>query len=401
MPSRLPSLAVLLPALACGTTPAPRSALEAPNECAGSLQDVSAREDPSLGEPAPAATVVAVAIRGAASVPETLVREAVRLETGVLLSESALRADVRRILELRVFEDVRVHVHHVTDGVQVTYEVVERPMIASARLVGEGGAAALHRVEGLRGEVFQPGRLHRLSRKIVSDRRRDGFAEVTTRVSARRGEDGVAVCMVVDAGRRWVIDTLEVAGNEAIDDDALLEVMATLEGRVNAEGGIYREDLIEEDLQRMLALYFDAGHVSARIGAPETRWEGDALHVAIPVTEGPVYTLRELRVSGDLAGPANEYVDFLGLEVDVPFDRAAIAGAIERLAERERARGNFSVYPTTQLDPEGHFVDLEVQVEDLDAPDPPERNRPEGDAPRLIDEELRGPDSSLAPQEAP
>ncbi len=404
MRPHLPSLAALLPlALACGQT-AQRSTMalmDTPDECLGSLEAVSAREDTELGAATPAATVMALRVTGARSVPESLVRDALRLQTGVLLSEPAIRADVRSILQLRVFEDVRVHVDHVDGGVAVTYEVVERPMIASSQLVGEGGASARHRVEGLRGEVFRPGRLHRLSRKITSDRRRDGFAEATTRVSARRGDEGVSVCMVVDAGRRWVIDTIELAGNEAIDDDALLGVMATLDGRVNAEGGIYREDLIEEDLQRMLALYFDAGHVTARIGAPVPRWEDGALRVSIPVTEGPVYTLRELRVSGDLAGPASEYVEFLGLDEGVTFDRSAIASAIERLRERERSRGNFSVYPTTELDPEGHFVDVEVQVEDLDAPDPPEPTGGDEQSPRLIDRELRGPDASLAPPETP
>ena len=72
-----------------------------------------------------------------------------------------------------------------------------------------------------------------------------------------------------------------------------------------------------------------------------------------------------------------------------------------KLRQRESARGNISVFPLTELDQEGHFVDLEVQVEDLDAPDPPERSRAEDEAPRLFDQELRGPGASLAPQEAP
>lgn len=404
----LPRLSTLVAplslAFACVSTPGPANPamLDTPSECAGSLQDVSAREDTELGESAPAATVVAVRVSGATSVPESLVREAIQLQTGVLLAEPAIRADVRRILELRVFEDVRVHTEHEEGGVAVTYEVVERPLIASARLIGEGGDSALHRVERLEGEVFRPGRLHRLSRKITSDRRRDGYAEATTRVAARRGDDGVAVCLVVDAGRRWVIDSLELEGNEAIADDALLEVMATLDGRVNAEGGIYRADLIEEDLQRMVAVYYDAGHVAALIGAPVARWEGGELRVSIPVTEGPVYRLRELRVSGDLAGPASEYVAFLDLEEGVPFDRSAIASALDRLRERERARGNFAIVPLTELDAEEHWVDLEIQVDDLDAPDPePRPRRDEASGPQLIDQELRAPDASLAPTEAP
>lgn len=371
-----------------------------PDECAGSLEDVGALEDGSLGEPAPAGNVVAVEVRGA-SIPEALVRRAIRLETGAPLSEDAIRADVRSLLALQVFEDVRVHVDAVDSveaGVRVTYELVERPRIASARLVGEGGPAR-HRVEGLRGEVFQPGRLQRLAGKITSDRRREGFAEATARVAAREAEAGVAVCVVVDAGRRWVVDALELEGNAAIDDDALRASMTTLDGRVNVEGGVYREDLLEEDAQRMLALYFDAGHVTAHIGAPVVRGEGDALRVTIPITEGPVYTLRELRVSGDLAGPASAYLDFLGLQTGVRSDRGVIARAIDRLRAREQGRGRFDVSPTATLDEEGPFVDLEIRVQDLDEPESPERAdaRPEREGPRLMDGALRGPDASLAP----
>ncbi len=109
-----------------------------------------------------------------------------------------------------------------------------------------------------------------------------------------------------------------------------------------------------------------------------------------------------MRVTGDLAGPASEYEDFLGLAEGVIFQRSAVASAIDRLHEREMSRGNVSVYPVTEIDDEGRWIDIEVKVEDLDAPEPerPERSESQGEGPQLTDQELRL-DPSLAPEEEP
>jgi outer membrane protein insertion porin family len=388
-----PTLALLA---ACGT--APGNTTPSPSECDGSLEAVTARDDPSIGEAVPAATVVSVVIRGVRSVPERLVREAIELEPGTLLSAPPVRADIRRILALRVFEDVRVHAEPVTGGVRVTYEVVERPLVRSAVLLGDGGEAARHRVEGLTGEVFQPGRLSRLAQKITADRQRDGYAEASTRVSAGRSEAGVAVCVHAEPGRRWVIDELTLEGNEAIDDEALLGAMTTLDGRVNAEGGVYRADLFEDDRARMLALYYDVGRVMARVQEPQTRWEDDALVVTIAITEGEVFRLGELRVSGDLEGPASEYLAILALEEGMVFERSAVAAAIDRVRERDRER-QIGVAPVTQIDAERRVIDLEIQITDYATPEAPPPDAEDVEI-QLTDQEL-SLDPSLAPEESP
>jgi len=392
--SFFPTLALLA---ACGSTPGP--ATPAPSECSGSLESVTAREDSALGEAVPAAQVVSVAIRGVRSVPEALVREAIELTPGTLLSASPIRADIRRILALRVFEDVRVHAEQVSGGVAVSYEVVERPLVRSAVLIGDGAEAARHRVEGLAGEVFQPGRLSRLAQKITVDRQREGYAEASTRVSAGRSDEGVAVCVHADPGRRWVIDELTLAGNETIEDDALLAAMATLDGRVNAEGGIYRADLLTDDRARMLALYYDAGMVMARVQEPEIRWDGDALVVTIAITEGDVFRLGEVRVSGDLDGPASEYRALLALEEGSVFARSAVAAAIDRVRERDRER-QIEVVPATQIDADRRVIDLEIQITDYEAPASAPAPTGEGGEIQLTDREL-SLDPGLAPEGSP
>ncbi|MEM9067939.1 MAG: POTRA domain-containing protein [Myxococcota bacterium] len=361
-------LALIFASLACGAG-VPRGAVEVPAECGDSL-DVDPGEDGlgDLGEPAPASPVVEVRVDGLVSVPESVVRDTIQLPIGPLLSEEAVRADVRRLLSLRVFEDIRVHVEHVEGGVAVTYAPVERPLVVSAMLIGESASAVRRRVERMAGEVFRPGRLHRLSQRIADDRRRDGYAEASARVTARRVDGGVALCVIVDPGRRWVVDRLTFEGNDAIDDDALLAAMDTREGRVNVEGGIYFPDALETDLQRMRVLYLDAGHAAVEVESPEVRWDGDSLRVAVRVREGPVFTLRHLTVSGDLSGSVSEYLAFLDLDTGVRFDRSVIASAIDRLRVREQARGNVQVEPIVEM--EGNLIDVNVRVEDLDAEDP-------------------------------
>lgn len=384
VPARLTHL---LPILLAGCGAASSPSAEVPRCGMESPEAVAGREDTELGAPAPDATVVALHVRGAATVAEPLIRDAIQLPTGAPVDPSVVRADVRRILALRVFEDVRVHAEPVEGGVAIAYEVVERPLVNAASLIGDGGVATRHRVERLIGEVFRPARLARLAEKIVADRRRDGYAEARAEVRASRSGDGVAVCVEAEPGRRWIVDEVRIEGNEALDDAALTAAMATLDGRVNAAGGVYRADLLAADRERMLALYYDAGHVMARVEEPRAEWEGEALVLTIAVAEGASYRLGRLGLSGALPSSAEALRALLGLEAGATFRRSAILEAMQRVQARHEG---LTITPLTEIDEERQVVHLEFQFGD---PSARESSNP---APDPVG--LGGPEFTLSPE---
>ena len=215
----LVALSVLSWSGGCGASaPAARAPTEEPDPCGASLAELHAPVSPGWAE-LPEEPVAAVRVGGARTVPQRLVRDAIELPLGQPVDPATVREDVRRILGLKVFEDVRVHADSSPEGLTVTYEVVERPLVREVYVAGVAEGVRSRRLEAVAGEVFVPGRLHRLTRKLEAEHHREGYADAKARVTGRRaGSRSVDVCFAVDAGRRWLIASFELTGNERLGE---------------------------------------------------------------------------------------------------------------------------------------------------------------------------------------
>lgn len=370
MPRLLVWLSVALSGACGAAAPAVESASTEPEPaaCGSSLAALHTPISPGWTE-IPEAPVAAIRVDGAQTVPDRLVREAIELPVDEPIDAATVRSDIRRILELAVFADVRVHADTSPRGLTVIYEVVERPLVREVHVSGLGEGVEEHRLDAVADEVFVPQRLHRLARKLQSDHRREGYADAVARVRGRRvGSRAVDVCFAVDAGRRWLIEDLEFDGNDRLSDDELHALVETFDGRVNDPGGVYREDLLATDLQRITAAYYDRGMVGVRVSEPRTEWKRDGLHVRVPIEEGPVYRLDRVTVTGDLDGPPRAYLQLLALRSGDTFSRERVTEGLERIRERDADRGTVEVRPTTDIDGESHTIDLEIEVTLGDAP---------------------------------
>lgn len=364
------SIALLL---GCGAS-APRVRAGGP-ACDGTTGSQSqSRADPATFAEVPAARVRRIVVTGARTVPEVFVREAIELAVGDPLEASAIAADVRRVFALEVFEDVQVRA---TAEGEVRFHVVERPLVRRVALRGAAAdvptAARLARVHG---EVYRPSRLSRVAALIAAEHERSGYPAARVEARSRRAApDRVDVCFVVEPGRRHEIARLILVGASAVPARELRELIRTFGGRVNVAGGLFRADLLEEDAQRMLALYHERGHVDARIEPARPSFGRDGLVVRLRVHEGAPYRLGEVVVTGDLVAAPHEYDRAVALEPGRTFARSELLAAIERVAALERERGRSRpVTPRPQIDRARHVVDVELVVghpiePDVDAAD--------------------------------
>lgn len=332
-----------------------------PSACHGDLASIT-RPASIVWTELPVESVGEVRIRGARTVPEALVRERISLPVGQPIDPAVVRGDVRQLLSLAVLDDVRVHADRERGTLVVTYELIERPLVRRVHVRGVGDGVSAHRVERVAGEVFVPQRMQRLGERLAAAHREEGYTDAVANVRATRAPDGrVDMCFEVDAGARWLIEAIEFEGNSALDDDALADLVSTYGGRVNVPGGVYRDDLLADDMPAMLAAYYDRGHITANIAEPRIDRHDGLFTITIPVEEGPEFRLGALTVSGELALEPAEYLRLLGLREGEIFSRSRVAEGMERVRARESAR-SIDIVPATNLDLERHIVDLDFEV---------------------------------------
>lgn len=370
-PAVLPALIAFVLTAACAPArPAAASARAPAREtarsraCSATDLPAPAWSDLPAQRAAVGATVTRVAVRESGAVPMKLVRGAVHMKPGEPLDPGVVAADIRRIWRLEAFSDVRAEVEPHGSGVELVYVVRERPLVGRVFREGDRGA----RLGVHPGGLYDPARLQRLARALVSTARDGGHLQARAEVrGVRVDRRTVDLCVTVNRGPRFVIDRIVFEGNAHVDASTLRAALHTGDGKVNRAGRPYRADLFRLDRVWLSAIYWDRGMLDVRIGMPRVTLhpERGTLTVRVDVHEGPVFHVRRLSFRGRLLSSSATYRKLLGMKRGEVFERSRFMAGLERIRDYHlwRGRRSLDVEPDPHLDAAHHAVDVVVKVE--------------------------------------
>lgn len=147
----------------------------------------------------------------------------------------------------------------------------------------------------LRKAYFKEEELKEDETRLIAFYRKRGYKDAAlkdTRISY--GGDGteVTITYVIDEGRLFIVGSIGISGNEAVDESRLMR-------RVELEVG---EEYDGEDLDKSLLglqeIYSDIGYVYATVD-PRSVERGDTLDVTFEVLEGTQAHIREVKIAGN------------------------------------------------------------------------------------------------------
>jgi len=138
-----------------------------------------------------------------------------------------------------------------------------------------------------------------------------GFYDVEVNSSQERSEGEILLTLTVDRGAEYVVEKVEISGNEVVADDDLAPRIETTGKRFLARGsGHLVDETLDADLQNLRSFYALSGFPSAEIGPPAVARDDAALMVEIPVVEGE----RRRVVSVEFEGVENLGDEIVGAE---------------------------------------------------------------------------------------
>jgi outer membrane protein insertion porin family len=363
--------AALLLAVTAGCRPAPTApAVEvaspasqvppAPPAAECGATDESPAPDP---EALARSTIALVCFRGHAQLREETLRGLLGSREGRAYDAHTVATDIRQLFDTGMIEDVQVRAHSGGEGVVLTFAIVERKLASRVRFEGaraigdEDLRTAFHASEHM---VLDPARISRGTRDLRQEYTDRGYlySKVTTR-TARAAEGGVELVVVIDEGPNVKVSSLAFAGAKSIPEANLKKLAATKVGEA------YRAPILERDLLQIASVYYDHGMIQAAVGVPEVTPSPDKQSVAVrvPVTEGPVFRLRAIKLAGDVAGQEGAYRTLIDLKTGQVFDRSKLVAALAAIRDLRRRQGRGdSVEPVTEIDPSKHQIDLTVTL---------------------------------------
>ncbi|HTE45396.1 MAG TPA: outer membrane protein assembly factor BamA, partial [Gemmatimonadaceae bacterium] len=262
-------------------------------------------QDPAV----PCATFDSIAFRGQSQITDSDLRSYVGVTPKTTLNSRVLSRALHDLYATNRFEAGAYSTCETVGGkTLLVFHVRERRVLSDVRVEGAdkvSPSSVRDRVDLLIGKAIDPAQVARDVARIDSLYQGDGYylakVKVDTIISGSTNEVTTLV-FHIDEGRRLAISGVEVEGNKAITDKAIVSALATKpEGFFWWKNGEFDTDKYAEDLAKTIPqMYASHGYIDMQVVKDTLiidREKGKAL-VRLTVVEGPQYKIGDFEVNG-------------------------------------------------------------------------------------------------------
>ncbi len=287
-------------------------------------------------------TVSDIRLQGLQRVSAGTVFNLLPIQVGDALDEVAIRQLIRVLFQSGFFSDVRM----ARDNDVLVITVSERPASETIEIDGNKAIKTEALMDGLgqqglkEGEIFKQATLERvgieLQRQYVAQGRYGAKIETDVEELPR---NRVAIKIEIVEGKNSGIRHINVVGAKTYTQEELLEDFElrhpTLFSFFRNDDKYSREKL-KGDLEKLEAYYKDRGHVqysldSTQISISPNRRE---VYISLNITEGDIYTIRDVSLLGELNDVRAEDLRPLFLVApEQTFSQALVTATEERLTQ--------------------------------------------------------------------
>lgn len=351
--------------------------------------DKKAKDSPTTETSAKQQQIESVDIQGNRRLRDEDLLYYIKTRPGDTYNQAQLERDLKELLSLNFFDKIKTRVlteEGVRGGVNVIFEVSELPIIRDLQFEGLKAVPESDVLKAFREQrvgiskeaVYDPVKARNAIRILREQLASKGYPNANIEVREEEvSATSTAITFVVDQGNRSRIVDIEFEGNEVFSDGELRNQLLLVKetGLISRFKGADILDLrkLQYDLQKNVRQYmFSKGYFQARIGEPQVTGLGykrtgvpiigslplplisskdDTLRITIPVTEGKVFRVGELKVEGNSIFSEPQILGYIGLKKgEIADGKRLQEGVYENLKKLYGSQG-FVLY-NAEFDPE-------------------------------------------------
>ncbi|MDF1762788.1 MAG: outer membrane protein assembly factor BamA [Oleibacter sp.] len=318
-------------------------------------------------------TVEDIRLEGLQRVSAGTVFEALPISVGDRVDDTRLAEALRSLFSEGLFDDIALY----RDGNVLVVEMIELPTITKIELDGNKAIQTDALLDGLKqsglaeGFVLKRATLDRISleleRQYVAQGRYD--ANIETKVVALP-RNRVALDIQVDEGSIAGIAHINVVGNERFTDEQLLKIFQLQETNFwswYSSDNKYSREKLAGDLESLRSYYLDRGYIRFNIESTQVSVSPNkkGVYITINVTEGEVYSIRDVSLAGELIVEEEELKKLIAVAEGDTFSRRRVNFSSDLMSKRLGNEGyTFAkVNGIPKIDDDLRLVDLTFFVE--------------------------------------
>ncbi|MCW8905685.1 MAG: outer membrane protein assembly factor BamA [Sedimenticola sp.] len=247
---------------------------------------------------------------------------------------------IRALFKTGFFKDVKLERK---DDVLIVF-VTERPAIAQIDIEGnksletEPLLLALKDIGLAEGRVFNRSVLARIEQEL--QRQYFNLGKYAVKLSSTvtpLERNRVAIGIEISEGVSARIKKINIIGNSAFEEEDLLD-----EFSLNTTGFLssftkddqYSREKLSGDLEKLRSYYLDRGFINFKITSTQVSITPDKkdIYVTVNIDEGDVYTISDIRLTGDLVLEKEKFFPMIRLVRGEVFSRKQVVGSAERIS---------------------------------------------------------------------
>jgi outer membrane protein insertion porin family len=269
------------------------------------------------------------------------------IKVGDRVTDEKISDAVKALYATGFFRDVRLE----AQGDVLIVSVEERPTISSLTFVGNKEfdtdtiKKALKDVGIAEARIFDRSALDRAEQELKRQYITRGryAANIQTTVTPQE-RNRVAINFTIVEGESAKITRINIVGAKAFTEKQLLsEVTLTTPGWLTwyTKNDQYSKQKLSADLEALRSFYQNRGYLEFNVDSTQVSITPDKedIYITLNITEGPRFTVGDVRIAGDLVVPASELEKLVRIKSGEVFSREKLQASAKDISDRLGAEG--------------------------------------------------------------
>ncbi|MEJ2360369.1 MAG: outer membrane protein assembly factor BamA [Gammaproteobacteria bacterium] len=292
------------------------------------------------------------------------------IKVGDEVDENDTSRAIHALYKTGFFKDVRLE----KEGDVLIVFVAERPAIAEIHIHGNDKIptdklkSALKDLGLSQGRVFDQSILDEVNQQL----RREYYSlgkygvKITTKAKPLP-RNRVAITINIAEGKDAEVYQVNVIGNKTFSNKTLLDQMTLPDVGLFGGRENYSRQVLAGDLEALRSYYMDRGYIKFSIDSTQVQLTPDKqdVYVSINITEGNVYTVREVKVVGNKIIKPDELKKLITIHKGELFSRKKTTATRKNISDRLAQLGypfaNVNIAP--DIDNDSKTVALTVYID--------------------------------------
>lgn len=279
---------------------------------------ITSLEKNIIGELFEQKIISAISIKGNVRVDSDAIQRVISSKVGDILKPASLNDDLSSVYKMGYFDDVVIKKQNMDRGVEVIFEVREKPSVRNIRFENNHiyeDKELFEVVATSTGSILNAYKLNNDVNKLKRLYYEKNYHNCRISYDVKSLENHQAdVIFNIEEGEKVRITAIEFEGNKYFDDDDIKDEMQTREkgfwSFITSSGELDETEL-DNDVLRIEAFYKNNGFINVKVSDPVVNMGKEEITIQFKIDEGEQYKNGTVSIKGDILTTEEELLALL------------------------------------------------------------------------------------------